>query len=53
MVTCLEMVGGPTNVKVPNLGDMYENNQSFSSNGPIARKVKRHLNYIGRVLEAP
>ena len=51
IVTCLEMAGGPTDVKAPNLSDMYENNQSFNSNGPIAGKVKRHLNYMMRVLK--
>lgn len=51
IVTCLELAGGPTDVKAPDLRDMYESNQSFNKNGPIAKKVKRHLNYMTRVLK--
>ena len=51
IVTCLEVAGGPTDAKAPNLSSMYENYQSFDSNGSIATKVKRHLNYMERVLK--
>ena len=51
IVTCLEMAGGPTDAKAPNLSNMYENNQNFDNNEPTARKVKRHLNYMRRVLK--
>ena len=52
IVTCLEKAEGPTDVKAEDLSEMYDNNnESFNDNGPIARKVKRHLNYMARVLK--
>ena len=51
IVTCLEVEGRPTDVKAPSLSDMYENNQNFDSNGRIANKIKRYLNYMRRVLK--
>ena len=52
IVTCLEKAEGPTDVKAQDLSEMYDNNnESFNDNGPIARKVKRHLNYMARVLK--
>ena len=52
IVTCLEIAEGPTDVKAQDLSGMYDNNnESFDDNGPIAKKVKRHLNYMARVLK--
>ncbi|MEZ0481638.1 HNH endonuclease family protein [Planococcus sp. SSTMD024] len=49
-VTCLELAGGPTNIKAIDLKKMYENNTSFESNGKTAKKVKKVLNYMVTVL---
>ena len=51
IVTCLELQGGPTDVKSKSLTTMYEKNQDFNQQGPIAKKVKRHLNYMKRVVK--
>ena len=51
IVTCLEMAEGPTDVKAPSLRQMYDANQNFSTNGSTAKKVKRCLTYMARVLE--
>ena len=50
IVTCLEIAEGPTDVKAPSLRKMYNTNQDFRDNGLIARKVRRHLAYMARVL---
>ena len=51
IVTCLEMAEGPTDVKAPSLRKMYNTNQDFKGNGPIARKIRNHLAYMARVLK--
>ncbi len=51
IATCLEMAEGPTDVKAPSLKKMYNDNQDFASNGRIAKRVKRHLAYMARVLK--
>ena len=52
IVTCLEKAEGPTDVKAQDLSEMYDNNnESFNDNGPVAKKVQRHLNYMARVLK--
>ena len=52
IVTCLEEAGGPTDVKAQNLYEMYERiNENFDVNGPVAKKVRHHLNYMTRVLK--
>ena len=53
IVTCLEIAGGPTDVKAPSLKKMYEDEQEFNNNGTISQKVKRYLNYMARVFEVP
>lgn len=50
-VTCIEIAGGPTNIKAIDLKKMYENNQSFNMSGPIATKIKKVLNYMDIVLK--
>ena len=51
IVTCLEVAGRPTDVKSASLTSMYKEKQDFNMGGSIARKVKRTLNYMARVLE--
>ena len=51
IVTCLEMAEGPTDVKAYSLRKMYSDNKDFGSSGPIAKKVKRHLAYMAKVLK--
>lgn len=51
IITCLEIARRPTDVKSASLTDMYEKRQDFNSQGSVARKVKRNLNYMKRVLE--
>ena len=50
IVTCLEIATGPTDVKAPSLKKMYEGEQEFNHNGTTADKIRRHLNYMARVL---
>ena len=49
-VVCLELAKGIVDLKAPDLKRMYETEQGFSSEGAIARKIKRVLNYLQRVL---
>lgn len=50
LVMCLEIAEGPTEAKAPNLRKLYENNASFNTNASSAKKVKRTLNYMTKVL---
>lgn len=49
-ITCLEINGGPTNIKAANLKKMYEDYQEFKVNGLKAKKIKKVLNYMEVVL---
>ena len=52
VITCLEKASGPVDVKAEDLYEMYaHNNETFDTNGTVAQKVKRNLNYMARVLE--
>ncbi len=51
VVTCLEIAQGPTDVKAPSLTKMYRNNQNFDHNSQVAKKVRRLLKYLEKVLE--
>ena len=52
IVTCLEEAGGSTDVKAENLYEMYDrNNENFDDNDPAAKKVRRYLNYMARILK--
>ena len=51
IVTCLEIAGKPTDVKSASLTAMYQEKRDFNKQGAIAKKVKRNLNYMKRVLE--
>lgn len=48
-ITCLEIAGGPANVKAADLKSMYENNCTFNTNSPVAKKIKKVLNYMNKV----
>lgn len=49
-VLCLEMAGGPTDIKAKNLQVMYEQ-RKFPRDKDVREKVKRVLNYMARVLQ--
>lgn len=49
-ITCLELASGPTNLKAADLKKMYEDEASFEYNGRVARKIKKVLNYMDKVL---
>ena len=51
IVTRLEVEGGPTDVKSKNLTNMYEEKRNFNMEEPAAKKIKRHLQYMKRILE--
>lgn len=51
LVTRLEIEGGPVDIKAPDLKKMYENNQDFDANNSIAKKIRKVLNYMARVLK--
>ena len=51
IVTRLEIEGGPTDVKSKNLTNMYEEKRNFNMEELAAKKVKRHLHYMKRILE--
>jgi len=49
-ITCIELAGGPTDVKAADLKKMYEDNKRFESNGTVAKRINRVLNYMAFVL---
>lgn len=49
-VLCLEMAGGPTDIKAKNLQVMYEQRR-FPRDKDVRGKVKRVLNYMAKVLK--
>lgn len=52
MATCLELAGGPTDIKAPSLRHMYEGQRDFDPNGPEASRVIRNLDYLAKVLRS-
>jgi hypothetical protein len=50
LVTCLEMAGGPADIKAPSLRKMYQDNTKFDPNCAAAKQIKKHLNYLNKVL---
>lgn len=48
-MVCLELAGGPVNVKNSDLNRMYEANQKFDVNGTIAKAVRRTLGLMAEV----
>lgn len=48
-MTCLELSGGPTNVKNKDLNKMYEDNKDFDDKSPKARAINKVLNFLNEV----
>lgn len=48
-MVCLELAGGPVNVKNSDLNRMYEANQKFDVNGAIAKAVRRTLGLMAEI----
>lgn len=48
-VVRLELAQGPADIKATDLKRMYEVEQHFSPDGAAAKKIKKTLNYLGRV----
>jgi 5-methylcytosine-specific restriction endonuclease McrA len=51
-VVRLQLEGGPADIKAENLKRMYETNPSFDPASAVAKKVKRTLNQMARVLKS-
>ena len=51
-IVCLELAHGPTNLKAPELKQMYATQARFELNGNDAKNVKRHLKFMERVLQS-
>jgi len=49
-ITCLELNGGPTDLKAQNLKKMYEDYQGFDDNSSEAKKICKSLNYLEKIL---
>ena len=47
-IVCLELAGGPTNVRDSDLTRMYRDGTKFDASLPQARKVRRVLDFLGR-----
>lgn len=45
-LVCLEIQGGPTNVKNADLNRMYDGNRDFDTKGATARAVRRVLDFL-------
>lgn len=50
-VTCAELAAGMTDLKAADLKKMYTNETAFDLNGAAAKKVKRILNFLERILK--
>jgi hypothetical protein len=48
-LVCLELAGGPTNVKDGDLNRMYRENADFDANGKLAKSVRRTLDLLADV----
>lgn len=48
-LTCLELNGGPANVRSADLNKMYTKEQDFDMKGQVARSVKRTLGYLAEI----
>jgi len=48
-LVCLEIAGGPVNIKDAYLNRMYRDNSSFDSRGELARSVVRRLNFLSEI----
>jgi hypothetical protein len=47
-LVCLELAGGPTNIKNRDLNLMYESSTTFDTNHPAAKAVKRKLDVLAK-----
>lgn len=45
-MVCLELAGGPINVKDGDLNRMYKQNEKFDPTGPVAKAVRRTLDLL-------
>ncbi|MDK2584447.1 DUF262 domain-containing protein [Romboutsia sedimentorum] len=53
-IVCLELNGGPTDVKSTNLKKMYEKNEKLDANASKKiNKVKKVLNYMNKIFASP
>lgn len=50
-IVCLEIAGGPTNVKNADLNKMYSDNVKFDENSEIAKTVIRNLNLLNKIFK--
>lgn len=50
-VTRLELAGGPADVKAAHLHEMYKTQMAFDPTGTTAKKLRKVLNYMSRVLK--
>lgn len=48
-MVCLELFGGPVNVKDGDLNRMYQNNQVFDTTGKVAKAVQRTLALLAEI----
>lgn len=48
-MVCMELAGGPTNVKDADLNRMYENNKDLDTKSPEAKSVQRVLNTMNDI----
>jgi hypothetical protein len=48
-MVCLELAAGPANVKNADLTRMYDANQKFDVNGPVAKATRRTLGLLAEV----
>lgn len=48
-MACLELTGGPTNVKNADLNKMYEDNKEFDDKSSEARAINKVLNFLNEV----
>lgn len=52
-LVCLELAGGPANIKNADLNKMYKGYADFDANGPVAKTVRRTLDLLARVFPEP
>lgn len=48
-LTCLELAGGPANIKNADLNRMYEGKKDFDAKSPEARAIQRTLNVLASI----
>jgi hypothetical protein len=50
-IVAIELASGPTDVKASDLKKMYENENNFTDDSTVAKRVKKNLNYMKRILK--